>query len=137
MPPGQDYTSASMDVNTADQVDNAPLLVSAHLQLEEPEQGDEQLRQTPVETVQQQARRLYISHWLSTWNSRVFEFGSTLYIAYIYPQTLLPMSIYAFVRGLSAIVFASAIGKHIDSGDRLSVIRSSIRLHNPHDQGTS
>ncbi|KAJ3979583.1 hypothetical protein F5890DRAFT_908922 [Lentinula detonsa] len=38
---------------------------------------------------------LYISHFLSTWNSRVFEFGAVLYLATIYPGTLLPMSIYA------------------------------------------
>jgi hypothetical protein len=50
--------------------------------------------------------RLYVSHFLSTWNSRVFEFGAVLYLATIFPGTLLPMSVYALVRGLSAIVFA-------------------------------
>jgi iron-regulated transporter 1 len=29
------------------------------------------------------ARRLYVSHLLSTWNSGVFEFGSVLYLAAI------------------------------------------------------
>ncbi|KFY71732.1 hypothetical protein V498_10133, partial [Pseudogymnoascus sp. VKM F-4517 (FW-2822)] len=32
--------------------------------------------------------RLYISHFLSTWNSRVFEFGAALYLASIFPGTL-------------------------------------------------
>ncbi|KAJ4180725.1 hypothetical protein NW759_017231 [Fusarium solani] len=72
------------------------------------------------------ARRLYLSHFLSTWNSRVFEFGAVLYIAIIFPGTLMPMSVHAFVRGLSAIAFAPAVGLYIDTGNRLQVIRVSI-----------
>lgn len=72
------------------------------------------------------ARRLYISHFLSTWNSRVFEFGAVLYLATIFPGSLLPMSVYALTRGVSAIVFASAVGYYIDVGNRLQVVRVSI-----------
>ncbi|KAL7789675.1 Ferroportin1 domain-containing protein [Trichoderma afarasin] len=72
------------------------------------------------------ARRLYVSHFLSTWNSRVFEFGAVLYLAAIFPGTLMSMSVYALVRGLSAIVFAPAIGLYIDTGNRLQVVRVSI-----------
>ncbi|KAL7795779.1 Ferroporti-1 [Trichoderma ceciliae] len=72
------------------------------------------------------ARRLYVSHFLSTWNSRVFEFGSVLYLAAVFPGTLLPMSLYALVRGLSAILFAPMIGWYIDTGNRLQVVRVSI-----------
>ena len=72
------------------------------------------------------ARRLYISHFLSTWNSRVFEFGSVLYLASIFPNTLLPMSVYALARGASAIVFSQDIGSYIDTRDRLRVVRVSI-----------
>ncbi|KAG7149661.1 Solute carrier family 40 member 1 like protein [Verticillium longisporum] len=43
------------------------------------------------------ARRLYLSHFLSTWNSRVFEFGAVIYLATIFPDTLMPMSVYAFI----------------------------------------
>lgn len=71
-------------------------------------------------------RRLYTSHFLSTWNSRVFEFGSVLYLAAIYPGTLLPMSTYAIARSLSAILFAPAVGRYIDQGNRLQVVRLSI-----------
>ncbi|KMU79104.1 hypothetical protein CISG_07270 [Coccidioides immitis RMSCC 3703] len=73
-------------------------------------------------------RRLYISHFLSTCNSRVFEFGAVLYLASIFPNTLLPMSVYALARGASAIVFSPAIGQYIDSGERLQVVRLSIVL---------
>jgi len=72
------------------------------------------------------ARRLYVSHFLSTWNSRIFEFGAVLYLAVIFPGTLLPMSIYAFTRGISAIICAPAIGQCIDTGNRLKVVRVSI-----------
>ncbi|KAJ5485110.1 hypothetical protein N7539_005098 [Penicillium diatomitis] len=72
--------------------------------------------------------RLYVSHFLSTWNSRVFEFGAVLYLATIYPGTLLPMSVYALSRGMAAIVFASAVGNYIDVGNRLQVVRLSIVL---------
>ncbi|KAK5290618.1 hypothetical protein LTR99_011019 [Exophiala xenobiotica] len=74
------------------------------------------------------APRLYLSHFLSTWNSRVFEFGAVLYLATIFPGTLLPMSVYAFARGLSAIIFAPAVGQYIDTGNRLQVVRVSIGM---------
>nr|POF21045.1 solute carrier family 40 member 2 [Quercus suber] len=41
---------------------------------------------------------LYISHSLSTWNSRAFEFGAFLFLSALYPQTLLPASVYALTR---------------------------------------
>ncbi|CAK7266796.1 hypothetical protein SEPCBS57363_002274 [Sporothrix epigloea] len=72
------------------------------------------------------AARLYISHFLSTWNTRVFEFAAVLFLADIFPSTLLPMSVYAIVRGLAAIVFAKAVGTYIDRGNRLAVVRTSI-----------
>jgi iron-regulated transporter 1 len=49
-----------------------------------------------------------------------------LFLAAIYPDTLLPMSVYALVRGAAAMVFSPAIGGWIDSGDRLVVVRTSI-----------
>lgn len=75
--------------------------------------------------------RLYISHFLSTWNSRVFEFGAVLYLASIFPGTLLPISLYALTRGASAIGFSPLVGRCIDRGDRLSVVRGSIGLSFP------
>ena len=71
-------------------------------------------------------RRLYISHFLSTWNSRSFEFGAVLFLASIFPMTLLPLSIYALVCSASAIVLAPLIGRTIDRRSRLPVVRFSI-----------
>ncbi|GKT46169.1 sorbicillinoid biosynthetic cluster transcription factor 2 [Colletotrichum spaethianum] len=73
-------------------------------------------------------RQLYLSHLLSTWNSRMFEFGAVLYLATIFPGTLLPMSLYALTRGLSGLVLAPMVGHYIDNNDRLKVARASIGL---------
>lgn len=72
------------------------------------------------------SKSLYISHFLSTWNSRGFEFGAVLFLATIYPGTLLPMSVYALVRSLAAIVLSPAVGRYIDHTNRLEVVRVSI-----------
>lgn len=69
---------------------------------------------------------LYVSHFLSTWNSRLFEFGAFLFLAAIYPQTLLPASVYAVVRALSAATLSPWIGRFIDRSERLRIIRLSI-----------
>lgn len=70
--------------------------------------------------------QLYTSHTLSTWNSRFFEFAAVLFLADLFPNTLLPMSVYAFVRSAAAIAFAHPVGSWIDQGNRLSVVRASI-----------
>lgn len=51
-----------------------------------------------------------------------------LYLASIFPNTLLPMSIYALARGASAILFSQAAGWYIDTRDRLHVVRVSIGI---------
>ena len=76
-------------------------------------------------------RLLYISHFLSTWNARVFEFGAYLFLAKIYPGTLLPASVYALSRAASAALLSNIVGRLVDTGDRLRVIRISIGKHHP------
>jgi len=73
-------------------------------------------------------RRLYISHALSTCNSRVFEFGAFLFLASIWPQSLLPASVYALARAASAALLSPWLGPYIDRSDRLKVVRLSIRV---------
>lgn len=72
------------------------------------------------------ALRLYVSHFLSAWNSRVFEFGAALFLASIFPGSLMPISIYSLVRNAGYIMFAQSVGSWIEKGNRLSVIRASI-----------
>ena len=72
------------------------------------------------------SKRLYISHSFSAWNSRFFEFGATIFLATIFPGSLLPTSVYALTRSLSAILFSPAVGRYIDNNNRLVVVRFSI-----------
>ena len=69
---------------------------------------------------------LYISHFLSTFNSRLFEFGAVLFLAHTFSQSLLPVSVYAISRAASAMLLASAVGRQIDTKGRLGVVRLSI-----------
>ena len=71
-------------------------------------------------------RQLFLSHFLSTWNSRVFEFGSVLFLAKMFLGTLLPTSVYALVRAAAAILISPMVGTYIDQNERLFVLRLSI-----------
>ncbi|PSN71626.1 hypothetical protein BS50DRAFT_569285 [Corynespora cassiicola Philippines] len=70
--------------------------------------------------------RLYVSHTLSTWNARMFEFGAVLFLAAIFPGTLFFASLYALFRSAVATVFSSWIGSLVDRKSRLRVVRHSI-----------
>ncbi|KAM3415302.1 Solute carrier family 40 member [Cercospora zeina] len=69
---------------------------------------------------------LYASHFLSAWNSRMFEFGSFLFLASLFPDTLLPASIYALSRSAAAAVLSPPLGSYVDRADRLTAVRVSI-----------
>jgi iron-regulated transporter 1 len=75
--------------------------------------------------------RLYTSHALSTWNSRLFEFGAFLFLAKIYPLTLLPASVYALARAAAAALVSPWLGSYIDKADRLRAVRLSIGIRTP------
>lgn len=70
--------------------------------------------------------RLYTSHFLSYLNSRAFEFGAVLFLATIFPGTLLYASIYALCRSIAGALFASHVGSYVDQTNRLHAIRTSI-----------
>ena len=113
---------AAISSNSTSQLDETrPLLAGPVASGEVQDQGDE----VPARLT----NYIYVSHFLSTWNSRGFEFGGVLYLATIFPGTLLPMSVYALTRGLSAMLFAPAVGQYIDTSNRLQVVRLSIGEH--------
>jgi solute carrier family 40 (iron-regulated transporter), member 1 len=70
--------------------------------------------------------RLYISHTLSTWNSRMFEFGAVIFLVSIFPGTLFYTSCYALIRCAAGATFSSRIGHVVDHMERLGFIRLSI-----------
>lgn len=71
-------------------------------------------------------RLLATSHFVSTWNSRVFEFSATIFLAILFPGTLSPLSVYALARALAAILLAPSLGRSVDRNPRLVVIRHTI-----------
>lgn len=86
----------------------------------------------PLDSVERQQgaagvlARLYISHTLSAWNSRTFEFGAVLFLAAIFRDTLLYASVYALARALSIATLSSWLGTVVDRTDRLVTVRQSI-----------
>lgn len=87
----------------------------------------EELIVLPAPSISKQTLNfLFLSHFLSTWNSRLFEMGAVLFIAAVFPNTLLPMSVYALVRSGAAVMLSPTVGSCIDKGNRLNVVRISI-----------
>ncbi|KAL2135137.1 hypothetical protein VTI74DRAFT_9568 [Chaetomium olivicolor] len=70
--------------------------------------------------------RLYTSHFLSTWNSRLFEAAVVYFLASIFPNNLLPISVYALTRNAAAIALTVPAGNWIDRANRLTIVRTSI-----------
>lgn len=71
--------------------------------------------------------RLYLSHTLSTWNARTFEFAAVLFLASAFPGTLLYASAYALVRAAAAAALAGwVVGGVVDGADRLVAVRASV-----------
>lgn len=81
---------------------------------------------TPLIAKPSVSKALYVSHFLSTWNARVLEYGAVLFLAELAPNTFLPLSLYALFRSLSAVLLSHRLGVYIDTSNRLSVVRSSI-----------
>ena len=68
----------------------------------------------------------YTSHFLFTWNDRVWEFASVILLIAAYPQTLLPSSVFGLVSTCAAIVFSPAVGQWFDYTPRLRSVRTAI-----------
>jgi solute carrier family 40 (iron-regulated transporter), member 1 len=68
----------------------------------------------------------YISHLLFTWNDRVWEFASIIFLISAYPLTLLPSSVLGLATTGFAIAFGPTVGRWFDSSPRLSSVRFAI-----------
>jgi len=68
----------------------------------------------------------YTSHFLFTWNDRVWEFASVILLIAAYPLTLLPSSVFGLSSTASAIIFGPAVGRWFDNTARLKSIRVAI-----------
>jgi solute carrier family 40 (iron-regulated transporter), member 1 len=68
----------------------------------------------------------YVSHFLFTWNDRVWEFASVILLIAAYPLTLLPSSVFGLASTASAIIFSPAVGRWFDTTARLKSVRLAI-----------
>ena len=68
----------------------------------------------------------YTSHFLFTWNDRVWDFASVILLISAYPLTLLPSSVFGLSSTASAIVFSPAVGRGFDMTRRLKTVRYAI-----------
>ena len=118
--PCHDYSRHSVDVRTS-------LLEAEEATSEQRRDGVTDAPSSAATIVSKPlAARLYVSHFLSTWNSRLFEAAVVYFIASIFPDTLLPISLYAAIRNVAAIVLTVPVGRWIDSANRLTILRISI-----------
>ncbi|KAK6524814.1 hypothetical protein TWF281_011712 [Arthrobotrys megalospora] len=70
---------------------------------------------------------LYVSHFLSTWNARTYEFAAVVFTVEAFPNTLLPASISGIAQCLAAILFSPSVGTWADrSPSRLSSLKTTI-----------
>ncbi|KAI9487490.1 MAG: Ferroporti-1 [Benjaminiella poitrasii] len=70
--------------------------------------------------------RLYISHFLTSWTDRVFEFSCFLLIGDIFNTSLLLASIYGFITTISAIIWSNWVGSLCDHTSRLRFVRMTM-----------
>ncbi|CAO3646604.1 unnamed protein product [Cunninghamella echinulata] len=71
---------------------------------------------------------LYISHFLTTWTSRLFEFACYLFIVKTFETSLLLPSIYGFTTTLSAVFFSNYVGNLVDKTARFSFASTTLFL---------
>ena len=71
-------------------------------------------------------RKLYISHALTSWVDRSFEFASYLLISKIYTSSLLQASVYGLTTTLAALILSNQIGNWINILSRLNTFRVTL-----------
>ncbi|RVD87363.1 uncharacterized protein DFL_001600 [Arthrobotrys flagrans] len=70
---------------------------------------------------------LYVSHFMSTWNARTYEFAAVVFTVEAFPNTLLPASIGGIAQCLAAIVFSPSVGIWADRNpSRLESLKKTI-----------
>jgi iron-regulated transporter 1 len=73
---------------------------------------------------------LYVSQGLSSWGDRMWEFASFIFLVDVFPDSLLPAALLGFVVEGSAILFGPALGRKIDSWNRLRSICTALLTQN-------
>lgn len=72
----------------------------------------------------------YVSHFLSRWGSRMWEFGVGLFMIAIWPDSLLLTSVYGLVEDLAVASLGVSVGKWVDTTPRLKAVQISLGMRN-------
>ncbi|KAG0037443.1 hypothetical protein BGZ82_002493 [Podila clonocystis] len=70
--------------------------------------------------------KLYLSHLLTSWVDRSFEFASYLLISKVYTHSLLQASVYGLSTTLAALLLSNRIGNWINILSRLNTYRITL-----------
>eukprot|EP00040_Diaphanoeca_grandis_P014078 m.71210 g.71210 ORF g.71210 m.71210 type:complete len:700 (+) comp24327_c0_seq1:133-2232(+) len=74
--------------------------------------------------------RLYLSHFLSAWGDRMWEFASALLLISIWPDTLLLAAMYGLAGSGAVVFFGPSVGDWVDQSPRLDVVRKALFVAN-------
>ncbi|TFY68703.1 hypothetical protein EVJ58_g862 [Rhodofomes roseus] len=69
---------------------------------------------------------LLVQHFSSSWGSRTAEFAVYLFLITLFPNSLLPASIFGFLTTGSAVVLSGWAGHQVDIRNNLQIVRFSI-----------
>jgi len=75
---------------------------------------------------EQNIRRLYVSHGLSAWGDRMWEFAIALLLINIWPGSLLLVALFGATEAIAVVFAGPIIGDWVDAYERLSVVRTSL-----------
>ncbi|KAI5058958.1 hypothetical protein GOP47_0025277 [Adiantum capillus-veneris] len=73
---------------------------------------------------------LYLSHFLTRWGSRMWEFGVGLFMISVWPNSLVLTSIYGLVEDLAIVSMGVTVGNWVDKNPRLKVLWISLGTRN-------
>lgn len=68
----------------------------------------------PAQSLRISERMLVFGYFFTTWNIRADAWAISLFLSLLFPNTLLPISIYAFSSSLSCLLFGPAVGWIVD-----------------------
>ncbi|OQS01940.1 Ferroportin (FP) Family [Thraustotheca clavata] len=68
----------------------------------------------------------YLSHFLTSWSDRMWQFALPLLTAQLFPSTLLPVVLFPLSTYSTLIIAMPLLGKFVDCTDRWVVIRTGV-----------
>ena len=72
------------------------------------------------------ARVLYLSHFLSAWSDRMWQFAVPMLFMEVFVDTLLPAALFGLVLYTGCIVMMPVAGRWVDTGDRFKVFSRAL-----------